>query len=48
MDESEYNSQIEKIASLMTDDKLSSDEQDPQKLKVENEALKKNQKEPKK
>ncbi len=33
MDESEYNSQIVKIASLMTDDKLSLDEQDPQKLK---------------
>ena len=33
MDESEYNSQIEKIASLMTDDKLSVDEQDPEKLK---------------
>ena len=33
MDESEYNSQIEKIASLMTDDKLSADEQDPEKLK---------------
>lgn len=33
MDESEYNSQIKKIASLMTGDKLSPDEQDPQKLK---------------
>jgi len=33
MNESEYNSQIAKIASLMTDDKLSTDEQDPQKLK---------------
>lgn len=33
MDESEYNSQIAKIASLMTDDKLSLDEQDPEKLK---------------
>ena len=33
MDESEYNSQIEKIASLMTDDKLSPDEQAPEKLK---------------
>ncbi len=33
MDESEYNSQIAKIASLMTDDKLSLDEQGPQKLK---------------
>ena len=33
MDESEYNSQIEKIATLMTEDKLSPDEQDPEKLK---------------
>lgn len=33
MDESKYNSQIKKIASLMTGDKLSLDEQDPQKLK---------------
>ncbi len=33
MDESEYNSQIEKLASLMADDKLSPDEQDPNKLK---------------
>ncbi len=33
MDESEYNSHIAKIASLMTGDKLSLDEQDPQKLK---------------
>ncbi len=33
MDESEYNSQIEKLASLMVDDKLSLDEQDPKKLK---------------
>ncbi len=33
MDESKYNSQIKKIASLMTGDKLSPDEQDPQKLK---------------
>ena len=28
-----YNSQIEKLASLMVDDKLSPDEQDPNKLK---------------
>ncbi len=33
MDESKYNSHIAKIASLMTGDKLSPDEQDPQKLK---------------
>ena len=33
MDESEYNSQIEKIATMMTDDKLSPDEQSPEKLK---------------
>lgn len=33
MDESEYNSQIAKIASLMTNDKLSPDEQDLKKLK---------------
>jgi len=33
IDESEYNSQIEKLASLMVDDKLSPDEQDPNKLK---------------
>jgi len=33
MDESKYNSQIEKLASLMTGDKLSLDEQDPEKLK---------------
>jgi len=32
MKESDYNSQIEKIASLMTHDKLSPDEQDPEKL----------------
>lgn len=32
MNESEYNSQIEKLASLMIDDKLSPDEQDPKKL----------------
>lgn len=32
MDESKYNSQIAKIASLMTDDKLSPDEQAPEKL----------------
>jgi len=31
--ESEYNSQIEKLASLMSEDKLSPDEQDPNKLK---------------
>ncbi len=33
MAESEYNSQIEKLASLMSEDKLSPDEQDPNKLK---------------
>ena len=32
MNESEYNSQIEKIASLITDDRLALDEQDPKKL----------------
>ena len=33
MDESQYNSQIEKLASLMSEDKLSPDEQDSKKLK---------------
>jgi len=33
MDESEYQSQIEKLSSLMIDDKLSPDEQDKNKLK---------------
>ncbi len=33
MAESEYNSQIEKLSSLMSEDKLSPDEQDPNKLK---------------
>jgi len=33
MDESEYKSQIEQLSSLMTDDKLSPDEQDTNKLK---------------
>jgi len=33
MAESKYNSQIEKISSLMSEDKLSPDEQDPNKLK---------------
>ena len=32
MDESVYNSQIEKIATLITEDNLSIDEQDPKKL----------------
>ena len=32
MSDSEYNSQIEKIASLITLDKISLDEQDPKKL----------------
>ncbi len=32
MDESVYNSQIEKIASLIIEDNLSIDEQDPKKL----------------
>ena len=42
MDESEYNSQIEKIASLITEDKLSLDEQDPKKLQKYHEYAKKN------
>ena len=33
MDEAKYNSQIEKIASLITQDKTPLDEQDPRKLK---------------
>jgi hypothetical protein len=33
MDELEYNSQIEKLATIMVDDNLSPDEQDPNKLK---------------
>ncbi len=33
MTESEYNSKIEKLSSLMSEDKLSPDEQDPNKLK---------------
>ncbi len=33
MAESEYNSQVEKLSSLMSEDKLSPDEQDPNKLK---------------
>ena len=32
MDESEYNKQIEKISSLMLEDKIPTDEQDPKKL----------------
>ncbi|MFB5610889.1 MAG: hypothetical protein ACE5RT_03695 [Nitrosopumilaceae archaeon] len=42
MDETEYNSQIEKIASLMTDDKMSPDEQDPEKLKKYHDYAKEN------
>ena len=42
MDESEYNSQIDKIASLITEDKLSLDEQDPKKLQKYHEYAKKN------
>lgn len=42
MDESKYNSQIEKIASLMIDDKLSPDEQEPDKLKKYHEYAKTN------
>lgn len=33
MNESEYNSQIEKVALLIVEDKTAFDEQDPQKLK---------------
>ncbi len=33
MDESQYDSQIEKLASLMSEDKLLPDEQDSKKLK---------------
>ncbi len=32
MEDSQYNSQIEKIATLLTDEKISPDEQDEQKL----------------
>ena len=32
MDEEQYNSQIEKIANMILDDKISIDEQDPAKL----------------
>jgi hypothetical protein len=32
MDEQQYNSQIEKIANMILDDKISIDEQDPAKL----------------
>ena len=42
MDESEYDSQIEKLASLMTEDKLSPDEQDPKKLEKYHEYAKTN------
>jgi len=42
VDESEYNSQIDKIASLITKDKLSLDEQDPKKLQKYHEYAKKN------
>jgi hypothetical protein len=42
MDESVYNSQIEKIATLITDDNLSIDEQDPKKLEKYHEYAKTN------
>ncbi|HET6517534.1 MAG TPA: hypothetical protein VFG25_04860 [Nitrosopumilaceae archaeon] len=42
MDESTYNTQIEKIATLMINDKLSPDEQDPDKLKKYHEYAKTN------
>ncbi len=42
MDESVYNSQIEKIANLITEDNLSIDEQDPKKLEKYHEYAKTN------
>ena len=42
MDESVYNSQIEKIATLITEDNLSIDEQDPKKLEKYHEYAKTN------
>ena len=42
MSDSEYNSQIEKIASLITLDKTSLDEQDPKKLQKYYEFVKTN------
>ena len=42
MTESEYNKQIEKIATLMTDDKISTDEQDPKKLNKYHDFAKQN------
>ena len=42
MDESVYNSQIEKIATMITEDNLSIDEQDPKKLEKYHEYAKTN------
>lgn len=42
MDESEYNKQIEKIATMMTQDKISPNEQDPKKLEKYHYFAKKN------
>ena len=42
MDESVYNSQIEKIANMITEDNLSIDEQDPKKLEKYHEYAKTN------
>lgn len=42
MDESVYNSQIEKIANLIIEDNLSIDEQDPKKLEKYHEYAKTN------
>ena len=42
MSDSEYNSQIEKVASLITLDKTSLDEQDPKKLQKYYEFVKTN------
>ena len=42
MSDSEYNSQIEKVASLITLDKTSLDEQDPKKLQKYYEFVKRN------
>lgn len=41
MNESEYNSQIEKIASLISGDKIALDEQDPKKLQKYHDFAKK-------
>lgn len=42
MNESEYNSQIEKIALLIAEDKIAFDEQDPKKLQKYYDLAKKN------